>query len=274
MPGSPDIYSGELISALSIPEYEKRQHEIAEALFRIGNGEEGSGDLNWLLDLAVNLNGLPASAFDALKLLPSKPSAFIRVLLSARDAGERVGIWSLQSELPFLWLGLPLLAWRTALQTDYTAFIGALEKFLGADKAAIEALARATRLRSELIELEPALETTFVLLGMPVQQPTILPPLRELVSAYVARQDGRGGEAPNDLGERLVSAGLKLPPEIEAMSHTYFAGLFAPVVLAASAQEKLQMDRDLALLARRTLREDPIYVSASWSHLVRFYGLL
>ena len=93
-----------------------------------------------------------------------------------------------------------------------------------------------------------------------------------MTSGYIRDQHQRGGDAPNDLAARLASVGLKLPPEIETKSHTDFAGLFAPVLLAASAREKLVLDRELALIARRTLREDPTYASGAWPHLLKFYG--
>jgi hypothetical protein len=271
-PGSPGTYAGGLLSALMIADYEGRQRGIEEALVRLGRGEGQSDDLKWLLDAATNLNGLPASALDGLKLLPSSPKALIRLLLSTRDAGERGAVWSLQNELPFLWLGLPLSAWKAALQSDYTSVAGALEGVFGKDKAAGEALARLKSLRDELITFEPALETTFGLVGLPAAHATNIPSLRDLTSGHVAGQHNRGSEAPNDLAARLASVGLKLPAEIKEKSHVDFAGLFAPVLLAASAQEKLVLERDLALLARRTLREDPVYVSAAWCHLVKFYG--
>jgi hypothetical protein len=271
-PSSPAVYAGDLVSALLIADYDERQREIADALFRVGRGESTNGDLTWLLDATTNLNGLPASAFDALTLLPTKPEALIRLLVSARDAGERGAIWSLQTELPFLWLALPISAWKIALQVDYAAVAGALEAVFGKEKAASEALARLASLRSELIALEPALEATFGLVGLPNTNATALPSLKDLTSGYIAGQYHRGGEALNDLAARLASLGLKLPIEIETKSHTDFAGLFAPVLLAASAQEKLVLDRDLALCARRALREDPLYVSAAWCHLLKFYS--
>jgi hypothetical protein len=271
-PGSPGAYAGGLVSALMIPDYEGRQREIEEALVRLGRGEGQNDDIKWLLDAATNLNGLPASALDGLKLLPSSPEALIRLLFSTRDAGERGAVWSLQNELPFLWLGLPLSAWGAALQSDYAAVAAALEGVFGREKAATEALARLDSLRDELITLEPALETTFGLFGRPTTYATAIPSLRDLTNGYVADQYHRVGEAPNDLADHLASVGLKLPPEIETKSHTDFAGLFAPVLLAASARERLILERDFALLVRRSLREDPVYVSAAWSHLVRFYG--
>jgi hypothetical protein len=155
--------------------------------------------------LPRSLNGLPASALDALKLLPSSPEALIRLLFSARDAGERGAVWSLQNELPFLWLALPLPAWQTTLQSDYAAIAKALEGVFGREKAASEALARLASLRDELIVLEPALEMTFSLVGPPATQATAIPWLRELTSGYIAGQYHRGGEAPNDVAARLAS---------------------------------------------------------------------
>ena len=125
---------------------------------------------------------------------------------------------------------------------------------------------------SDLIALEPALETIFGMGGLPIRQLTDCPSLRDLTSGYIRDQHERGGDSPNDLEAHLASIGLKLPPEIETKSHTDFAGLFAPVLLAASAREKLVLDRELALIARRALREAPTYVSGAWPHLVKFYG--
>ena len=125
----------------------------------------------------------------------------------------------------------------------------------------------------DLTALEPAVETIFGMAGLPIRQTTDFPSLRDLTSSYIRDQHQRGGDAPNDFAARLASIGLKLPPEIETKSHTDFAGLFAPVLLAASAREKLDLDRELALIARRTLREDPAYASGAWPHLVKFYTL-
>jgi hypothetical protein len=107
-PGTPDAHTGVLVSALEMPEYEERQRAIVDALARLGRGAGGADDLEWLRDAAIHLNGLPASAIDALKLLPSSAETLIHLLFGARDAGERAAIWSLQNELPFLWLALPL----------------------------------------------------------------------------------------------------------------------------------------------------------------------
>lgn len=271
-PGAPGTYAGSLISALTMAEYDERQHAVIDALARLGRGEAGMGDLEWLRDAATNLNGLPASAFDGLKLLPSSADTLITLLLNARDAGERSMIWALQNELPFLWLALPLRAWWSAMDRQYTALIGALEAALGKEKAMNEVVAWMRGLCGDLTALEPALDTIFAMAGLPIAQTAVIPSLRDLTSGYIRDQHQRGGDAPNALGASLALDGLKLPPEIETKSHTDFAGLFAPVLLAASAREKLALDREQALIVRRALREDPIYVSGAWPHLLKFYG--
>ena len=124
---------------------------------------------------------------------------------------------------------------------------------------------------SDLTALEPALETIASMAGMPVARTADKLSLRELTSAYIRNQHQRGGDAPNDCGARLAFVGLKLPPEIETKSHTDFAGLFGPVLLAASSREKIVLDHEQALIARRTLREDPTYASGAWSILLNFY---
>jgi hypothetical protein len=271
-PGAPDAYAGVLVSAFTKAEYEERQHAVIDALARLGHGEGGADDLEWLRDAAINLNGLPPSALDGLKLLPTSAETLIHLLLSARDAGERSVIWALQNELPFLWLALPLRAWLSAMNRQYDALTSALEAALGKEKAMSEAVAWLRGVCRDLTALEPALGTIFAMAGLPITLEAHIPSLRDLTRGYIRDQYLRGGDAPNDLGGRLGLEGLKLPPEIETKSHTDFAGLFAPVLLAASAREKLALDLEQALIARRTIREDPTYASGAWPHLLRFYG--
>lgn len=271
-PGSPDVYSGNLVSALTIPDFEERQRAIADALTRLGHGGGSPDDVKWLRDAAVNLNGLPANAIDALKLLSSSAEPLVHLLFSTRDAGERGAIWSLQNDLPFLWLALPLHTWWAVMNRACTSLFEALEGALGETAAMKEAIGWLRGVCSELTALEPAVQAIFGGAGLPVTSTAAIPSLRELTSAYIRDQHHRGGDAPNDIAGRLSSVGLKLPPEIESKSHADFAGLFAPVLLAASAQGRLTLEHHEMLLVRRTLREDPTYVSAAWQHLLKFYG--
>ena len=236
--GAPDAYAGVLISALTIADYEERQRAVSEALVQVGHCEAATDDFRWLRDVATNLNGLPASAFDGLKLLPSSPETLIRLLFSARDAGERSIIWALQNELPFLWLAQPLRAWWSVMECHCTTLTSALEGVLGREGAMQAAVTSLRSLCSDLSTLEPALEMIFGMAGLPIGQATDRPLLRDLTSSYIRDQHQRGDDGVNQLAARLALNGLKLPPEIETKSHTDFAGLFAPVLLAASAREK------------------------------------
>jgi hypothetical protein len=173
LPGSPETYAGALVSALAMSDYEERQHAVVAAL-----NKARADDLKWLLDAATNLNGLPASALDGLKLLTSSEETLIQLLLGARDAGERSIIWALQNELPFLWLALPLRAWWSAMDRQCTDLTSALESALGKEKAINERVAWLRGVCDDLTALEPALETIFGMAGLPIAQTNNFPSLR------------------------------------------------------------------------------------------------
>ena len=261
-----------LASCISIADYDERQQALVRALRRFGQGKGEIEDLDWLLDAALNLNGLPASAFDALKLLPEIPEAALRLLVSAKDEGDRSVIWALQDELPLLWMGLPLTSWATVFHGEYAAVQGALEPVIGAQKAASAALGRLTSLRDELLALEPALSSILTRIGLPPARLTSTPSLRELTSSYIAAQFHRGGEMPNDIASSLVLRGIKIHEDILSKSHESFAGLFAPVLLALSVHGRLSLDREQSLIVRRTLRADPAYVAGAWSQFLDYYS--
>ncbi|MFD2185096.1 STY4851/ECs_5259 family protein [Rhodoplanes azumiensis] len=271
-PGSPAVHFGRLVSALTILDFEERQRAIVEALSCLGHDDGSTSDVTWLRDAAANLNGLPATAIDALRLLPADAEALLNVLFAARDAGDRGAIWSLQNSLPFLWLALPVRAWATVMTRTCESSVRALKGTLGQRVAMEHAIEWLRDLSADLTALEPAVQAIFDTAGLPAPAAAPVPSLRELTDTYIRDQHHRGGEAPNDIASRLSSAGLKLPSEIGAKSHESFAGLFAPVLLAASARGRLTLQGHEMLLVRRVLREDPTYVSAAWRHLLKFYG--
>jgi hypothetical protein len=158
------------------------------------------------------------------------------------------------------------------MESQCTALASALEGALGKKRAMNEAVVWLRTACGDLTALEPALEPIFGMAGLPIGQKADVPSLRDLTISYLRNQHQRRDEAPNELAVRLASGGLRIPTEIETKSHTEFAGLFAPILLAASVREKLDLDSELALIARRTLREDPAYVSGAWPHLVKFYN--
>ncbi|MFJ5486144.1 STY4851/ECs_5259 family protein [Hansschlegelia beijingensis] len=258
--------AGDLQAALLQKDFEARQTAILACLKKIGRDPADGASLRLLLDMAIRLNGLPPSALDALKLAPRAPAALIQILLNAGDASDRGAIWSLQNELPFLWLALPLRAWRHAIAAAAEFQFKTYEEFFGPQKAQFEADAFIYGLRDELLVLEPALQTVFEILGVTgtADQPT----LAQLTAAYVTSQHDQPDEPINDLARELTAAGVPIPSEIIGKSHSQLAGLFAPVLLAASTCGLCKLQGEHALLVRRTLRADPGFVTGAWSRLV------
>src|SRR5688500_13652703 len=120
---------------------------------------------------------------------------------------------------------MPLRAWWSAMERDCMAAAEVFEWALDNHKSMHEAVAWLRKVSEELTALEPAVEAIFSMAGISVARATEIPSLRDLTSSYVRSQHDRGGDSTNELAARLASAGLKLPPEIETMSHTDFAGL-------------------------------------------------
>jgi len=271
VPGEGD-YSGRLVEALVTADYDQRQAAIDDTLAGLESAQGAPGDLNWLIDAASLRNGLPAIAFDALRLLSGHPRALIRLLVWAPDAEKRAAVWSLQNELPFLWLALPVEAWGLEVKRFLFALSERLTEVFGEAKAREHALATVLSICDGLEALEPALATLFAAVHIPRISPRDFPRLEELVNGYIREQHDREEQAPNDFAVRLTAKGLKLPPEIQTKSHEWFAGLFAPALLAASARRQWPLEGANLMLVRRALRESPAFVTAAWRHLLQFYG--
>ncbi|MDQ6436651.1 STY4851/ECs_5259 family protein [Mesorhizobium sp. LHD-90] len=259
-----------LLRALANPDFGTRQAAIVAALEAIGAGQGAAADLRWLLDAATNLNGLPPSALDGLARLPQCPSALVRLLLAATDE-ERHLVWSLQNELPFLWLALPIVSWREAIGADMESLITTLEAHLGREQAARLAMDRLYSLAANLSSIEPALAMVLREAGVPAEPLAGQLSLVELMSRHVAGSAEGAEHGRNQIASHLSSLSLKTPPAILSMTHEEHAGLFAPLVLAAGAQSRLKLNRELMLLSRRILREDPHYVAAAFPHFLSFY---
>jgi hypothetical protein len=255
--------------ALTIPDHQERQAAIRSELQVVGTGGAGAlANMAWLAEAIVHLRGLPANTIDALRLLPDYSETAISLLVNAADT-DRAAIWALQDELPLLWLAMPAKAWEKAIQGYRTTLYNALAATLPADTAQAMADGQIARLREALIGLEPALT---VPCGTSEQLAALsLPSLNELTSHYVASQHDRTRDDHNQLAARLTGLGLSLPKEIMSKAHEMFAGLFAPVLLAAAAAGKMKLSREDMLLIRQVLREDPMYVTSAWPHLLSHF---
>lgn len=256
--------------ALSVADPAEREDAIRERLSAVRDGHPEAHTFEWMRTAILHLDGLSCKTFDALSILPEYPEVLVRILLNSRSSEERAVIWSLQNELSFLWLGLPLEAWRSGMFTDLSNLAAALTPVLGEEKAKREAVAWLRSLCAELIALEPALADVFS--GAGLSAPFAGPSLRDLIRNYVRDAHDRDEEQRNELGLYVAALQLPLPNEFLEVSHEHFSGLFAPVLLSLSACGLLTLDTDKTFLVRKTLLETPLYVSSAWVPLIHFYG--
>jgi hypothetical protein len=260
--------------ALTTADYDQRQAAIKKELEIIGaGGLDAAASTKWLTEAVVHLRGLPPNSIDALRLLPEHPQAAIAMLVNAADA-DRAAVWALQEELPLLWLAMRATAWEPAIQSYRLTLFDALSRNLPANAidAAKVANEQTDRLRDALIEMEPALASVCGNSAQRLRLFKSLPPLNALTSHYIASHHDRNRDDRNHLGERLVSLGLKLPVEIASKAHDMFAGLFAPVLLAAAAASKMKPAQEDMLLIRHVLREDPTYITGAWPYFLKHFG--
>ncbi|KQU05107.1 hypothetical protein ASG68_25775 [Rhizobium sp. Leaf453] len=265
-----------LLSALFSPNTRSRTAAFTEALAEFESGSLRAEDVNYLIDLACNLNGLPAAAFDVLKVMALRPHSLLRLLFKAKDDAQRQAIWGLQDQLPFLWLALPSKAWRDTLVSEREEFERALSLVQLPPERLFELLAgHFQSLRAALLSIEPALTAVFDA-GLAQLQPSLDIVLMEFVrdqhlfdDETAERKVGR-----NPVLELLLQSSIRLPAEFKNHSVADFEGIAVPAFLAAAATGKIASSSLSDIVVRRTLREHGRYVSFAYPHLLRFYEAL
>ncbi|EGF91080.1 hypothetical protein ABI_24930 [Asticcacaulis biprosthecium C19] len=269
-----------LMMALTELDFKQRQGDITKVLSELATTSARPEDVSYLVKHVATLNGVPASAFDALARLAEVPVALARVLLNATDEASRQAVFSLQNELPFLWLALPISAWGEAFGAEWAGLESAL--------ASVESAARSVLIMkclagkaADMSTLDSALAAVFARVGFASPAVSEEPSLQDIAQAYVrGRSDGESADSNlttvPDLSGKLSANGFDLPPDISRLSFKDWGGLLAPAFLALSALEKLPLDTETKSLVRRVMREDQNakspYVSPAFPHFLRFYG--
>lgn len=265
-----------LQSALFSPDTRSRTTAFNEALAEFEAGTLPTDDVKYLLDLASNLNGLPAAAFDVLKVMARRPQSLLRLLFKAKDDAQRQAIWGLQDQLPFLWLALPAKAWRDTLVSEREDFKQALSFVSLQPEKLLELLAgHFQSLRTALLSIEPALAAVLDA-GLAQSQPALDIVLMEYVRDQHLYDDEQADRkiGRNPVLELLSQSSIRLPAEFENYSVADFEGIAVPALLAASATGKIASSSLCDIVVRRTLREHGRYISFAYPHLLRFYEAL
>lgn len=262
-----------LQSALAQQDFPVLKSELQMAVDLLAAGKLPTDDIRFLVSLVGSLNGLPASAFEALKQIALQPRAMLRLLLSAATDAERQAIWNLQEQLPFLWLTISAAAWEDAFVATRDALEAALSALPEEMRQGL-VIEHLKSMRASILSLEPGLDRVFVKCGFPA---SVMPTLEDVLQNFMREQrmfddDTLTSSVRRDpVLEQIVSAGIRLPTEFHSFSVGDFEAIVAPVALAAASRGMLKINPSSDILLRKALREHGRYVSFAYAHIVRHF---
>lgn len=272
----PDFPAGSLRCGLAIRSFNDLQAATSNRLDEMGTEMDAVDDLKYLRSMITNLAGLPPSAMEALRHLPQHPTALVRVLLGAADTQERLSVWGLQGQLPFIWLAIPLRCWKEAFDIERTMLEEALSQVPGTDEFRMQILVKYFRDKfDDLVEIEPALAVIISAIGFPLA--TSAKPIESVFEDFIKdeRERETGGtpvHRASPLALRLEALGMALPKELQVrFTLAEFDAVNAPMLLAAAALGRATIDPDLEVLLRVTLRDHGGFVSQSYPY---FFSML
>jgi len=271
-----DFEPGTLRAALSIEAYSALQKAIADRLETLGGDTAAADDLAYLRSAIVHLGGLPPSALESLRNLPRYPKVLVRLVMGASDE-DRLAIWNLQGQLPFMWLGIEWSSWKQAFDLERSLIEEALLAVPGTAAFKMEILVNYFRSKLEgLATLEPGLMAVFSALGFPFARG--LKSLEQVVEDYIKDQRNRDTDdreklvraAP--LARHVAEIGLAFPSHLERQfSFSDFDALYAPALLAASACGRTTINTDLQVPLRAAIHENGPFVSEAYPHFFNFF---
>lgn len=222
-----------------------------------------ASDAAVLTRLIRSLNGLSPRAIDLTRRLPRHPRLLCRVLLSANDEA-RSAVLSLERHLPFLWMALPIAAWREAAATVVDQMAGVLReaKLPTPESSAAETIMRTFE---ELRRVAPWFTGTYLALGLSGK---LEGSLRTLAQDHVRRHADTHGAIGSDFA--VIAKKMGMPPAIQELNYEINTVLVAPVVLAAAATGRLTLDGRASAAMRDALDFDPDYIVAAYPHCLHF----
>ena len=114
-------------TSIRMDKYDERIKAIRQCFDSLSTSlSDERREFDWLMQIVAGLRNLSPTSLDVLKTLPTVPALLIRLLLRAKDGNERLAIWQLESELPFVWLALPLASWKVAMRAECESILNAL----------------------------------------------------------------------------------------------------------------------------------------------------
>jgi hypothetical protein len=242
----------------------ERRAAIVARLGAIVDGKPHSTqDIAWLSELIASLDGIPASTFDALALLPDEPMVLALLFLFA-DEATQASIWKLEAELPFLWVTLPLRAWHSAVDALGRS---AIEPLLNMGWEMTTAVPMGKQVvdgaLSRASNLDPKIGTMLVAAGL-LPRPSAVPSIRDAAQGYLRRTFDRGEAA---IGLRKETSIFRTP-ELDQHLPSWFATTFdlmhlealdAPIAAAAAARCGIKLMPAQLRRCKEAAAVDPVY---------------
>lgn len=245
-------------------------------LEHLGEADEAAqANRRHLMALMKAREGVPASAFDTLRVLSDTPAGLAGLAAHAETDLEREKLWLLERELPFLWCLIPVSTWADAFDSRramlHAALLGS-----GFDESKSRMMARPAveSAAAAWIALDPLLASPLSLAGLsgPVTDAaeTLTEPARDRIRR-MADADGPVGRQDQMLVRdsifRRKSGWADHLPDLSRFDASQWEGLDAAFAAALSAADIAHLDRDQVLRIRSARAEEPasfqdLYVSS------------
>lgn len=243
---------------------EERRQAIQREISFIADMPTAGAEISHLIRVVASLKGLSPRALDLTRELPSCPKLLCRLLLAA--SAERLqAILTLERDLPFLWMALPVDAWKQAAGAEWDRAVQELSTVFDAAQATKQATAQMQK-RFEMLS-ERTLWFAGVSYSLGIGKPP-LQGLRSIAQDYLRLRHDQPDDLPRSLAEYAAGAGV--PPSLQGFDHNHFPMLLVPLCLAGIACGKLEMTMDVAAGLRNALDFDRTYVATAYPHCLAF----
>ncbi|PAQ12105.1 hypothetical protein [Mesorhizobium temperatum] len=247
-----------------VSDEDARRQAIQRELRIVADDKERGAEISQLIRIVASLNGLSPRAMDITRELPSCPTLLCRLLLAASP--ERLdSILVLERDLPFLWMALPLDAWKLAAATEWNRAVSDLSTVFEVPQATAQATLQMQKRFESLGERTLWFAGIVRSLGL---GKNFSQDLRSIAQDYMRLRHDQHDELPRSLAERAASLGV--PPGLDGFDHHHFPMLLVPLCLAGVACGKLTMSAEIAAGLRNALDIDRNYIAAAYPHCLEF----
>ena len=130
-----DTETPQLPEAISIADPELRERNVAAAMDAALDAVDANRveeEWSFLNDALLCAADIPASAFDVLKVLATRPKLLVRCLFRLEKTHRQL-LWNLEHELPFCWLLVDRNIWRTEAKWAFSHLRDELSRAIEGD---------------------------------------------------------------------------------------------------------------------------------------------